>query len=1704
MNTLEEMPIMKHKHFASITHIETSSSNTNRTYARWRNIPFFAVILLLWCATALSVSAQNIQYNQKSVDLGLRSDLKINPSTRAVEMQIPLGFYAGRAGLNVPITISYSSKVWRVGYQGYSPGQYTNGQPTGNGYVIAAAQYAEHSRGGWTSSVGIPVIDNYSNSEAYNQFGNPTAGNCSTSGCFNVDRLLVRMPDGSTHELRSSDQPYDAVNPPQLPDDLYAVDGSRLRYQRSTSTLFMPDGSRFIGGQYIDRNGNTLTYGSPLTDTLGRSIPSLPLSGIAGDYSYTPLGMNGTYTFKWRNLGDAGVLTTSQQLQYIADSGCPPGAGSNSSHLFSSSLDTCIGNAGSVFNPVVLSQIVLPTGQAYIFTYNIYGEVDKVQLPTGGYERYEYGQIIPLSSMTVPYSQGNRGVIKRWVSASGLSADEVLWQYGDLGVGGTVTILAPDGSLTERYLHTDMSMSGTFGYSQDGSRAGLAYDERYYSAPDAAGARQMLRRKLTEWTITGSNATGLFPGAQQYANRNPRITKEVEILLDTGGDALTKTTTYGYDTTYQFTVGVEQTSKNEYDYLTVDQSTARTGAIGTMPMSATPLRSTETAYLTGDANYRTRNLLGLPTSSTIKDAAGAIVAQTTMSYDEGAYPLLSYSLVTGWSDPATSVRGLVTTMSRWLNTTNTWLSTHAQYDQCGSLRTTWDAEGNQSQTDYTDSFSAGGSRNTYAYPTSATSPIPDSSEANGSSSALVTSSQYDFLTGLVMSSTDANGQTTSFDYNDPLNRLKTITRPTGGGLTTYEYGDSSNNLYIRTQTTLDSSRSFDSYQYYDGLGRAIRSLSYDADATSPWIAVDTYYDQMGRVQSVSNPYRVSSPGGATTACGECTTTEYDDLGRVKRVVTPDGAQMASNYSTITTGTPGTDVTVTDQAGKKRKSLIDALGQLIKVNEDPTGLNYQTTYGYDPLGNLRTVTQGDPLGDHQTRTFNYDSLSRLTSALNPESGTATYHYNNNGNLDWKTDARGVKTSYTYDSLNRVKTRSYSLTGTTPPNYIASPDVSYFYDGTGMPADVTTTPAFSKGNLTAIKSSVSETIYTEFDALGHIKKHRQIAEPGMPAEQKYLMEYSYDLAGNMISQKYPSGKLIETEYDAGGRIAGVKNQANYYAGAAPSSSNRIQYTAHGAVSDLRLGNGLWEHTLFNNRLQPYEIGLGTAKGGNDRLKLAYGYGTTNNNGNVLSQTITVPTINGVAGVTLTQSYAYDQLNRLQSVSEGSGSNAWAQGYIYTNPDGTGGRFGNRRIDPATTTQSLIPTSNPTFNMGNNRFATDQGYDYDDAGNLKTAPGYSYSYDSENRMVSADSGQQWGLSSYSYDGDGHRIKKVAGADITTVFVYNVAGQMVAEYSNSSPSGDGGTSYLTTDNLGTPRIITGTNINNAYGGVKARHDYLPFGEEISSLNGRTPELRYSGDNVRQKFTQKERDLETGLDYFQARYYSSSQGRFTSPDEFTGGPDELYYFAEDASNNPTFYADLTNPQSLNKYQYTYNNPLRYVDLDGHEVEDMPDQQEGKSKSQSIPAPVPPVPYETSQQTIDAIIQAAEAVSTAVDRTRNALVRRSPIIAIIYTMGNALGRTIGLYPPLPPQTTTQPHQQEGPQTALPPQVQVQPQTAAPAQMSPRPIDKPRDKGHKKGKGKHDKHTNKTPGQSRPPNFKPRTRPRPQDMEPKTPKGRSNE
>jgi RHS repeat-associated protein len=138
----------------------------------------------------------------------------------------------------------------------------------------------------------------------------------------------------------------------------------------------------------------------------------------------------------------------------------------------------------------------------------------------------------------------------------------------------------------------------------------------------------------------------------------------------------------------------------------------------------------------------------------------------------------------------------------------------------------------------------------------------------------------------------------------------------------------------------------------------------------------------------------------------------------------------------------------------------------------------------------------------------------------------------------------------------------------------------------------------------------------------------------------------------------------------------------------------------------------------------------------------------------------------------------------------------------------------------------------------------------------------------------------------------------------------------------------WLVPDHLGTPRIIldqTGSRAN-----VK-RHDYLPFGEELfAGTGGRTAALGYAADGVRQQFTFKERDTETGLDYFAARYYSNTQGRFTSADPFS--IILLRQNSKTEANLQAFNQFLGDPRRWNRFAYTVNSPLVFTDKTGLDI----------------------------------------------------------------------------------------------------------------------------------------------------------------------------
>jgi RHS repeat-associated protein len=556
-----------------------------------------------------------------------------------------------------------------------------------------------------------------------------------------------------------------------------------------------------------------------------------------------------------------------------------------------------------------------------------------------------------------------------------------------------------------------------------------------------------------------------------------------------------------------------------------------------------------------------------------------------------------------------------------------------------------------------------------------------------------------------------------------------------------------------------------------------------------------------------------------------------------------------------------------------------------VLENLTGVNH-TGYGVSCTSLAPAI--------NPSRTFVYDSLSRLKTATNAESsGNTTYTYYDTWNLYTRTDGQGRTATLTYDPLNRLTDKTYS--DSTPPAH-------YAYFGT-------------QDFVSSVTSSASSYNYSNYDAFGRPGAGTQQTS-GQPNPFTFP-SITWTPQGQVSSIKYPSGRVVTTSFDGAGRPSGVQGSLN---NGTPTNYITMPtdvtqaYAAHGEIQQVTTGDQLLRNIGYNAWLQTTSVNAGSL------LTLGFTYSASQNNGNLLSQTITRP------GYSSTQTYAYDGANRLQAAAEGSGSvtfpncmspagTTWSQTYVYDN-------VGNRAV----LSSGNIPVSDNTpqtgsctfvpFDATNHWNTTSVNFaDYDGAGNVlkfnkQSATVQSLTYDAEERMTSwsATASNTTTTVTFTYDGDGRRVTKTTAAG-TTVYVYDPAGNLAAEYGGAGPT-VAGPVYLTQDHLGSTRLVS----NSANGQPQAIgcHDYLPFGEEIPTGWGRStvPCYAQTGDTPI-KFTGKERDAETGLDFFEARYYSPAQGRFLSMDPGNAG------------------ANPTDPQTWNGFGYVGNNPLVNTDPDG-------------------------------------------------------------------------------------------------------------------------------------------------------------------------------
>ena len=673
------------------------------------------------------------------------------------------------------------------------------------------------------------------------------------------------------------------------------------------------------------------------------------------------------------------------------------------------------------------------------------------------------------------------------------------------------------------------------------------------------------------------------------------------------------------------------------------------------------------------------------------------------------------------------------------------------------------------------------------------------------------------------------------------------------------------------------------------------------------------FDSLGRPRKSYNPFYASTPTGAIPTGTKYTeVVSYDALGRTTNV------RLQDNTTAITTFN-GTTVTVTDQAGKQRRQLADALGRIVRVDEPDANGNLDvssvpaqpTNYEYDGNDNLVKVIQTGN-GVTQERKFKYDSLSRLTherqveanatlddngvkGAIAPTKWTKVLKYTTKSLLVDGYDARGVNTHFIYDGLNRVASVSFTD---------GTPNVTYTYDQAR-------TGFFNNGALTRVETAPGDAVLrpdtpstaTEFDydKMGRVVKHRNSI-----GSQSYNLEYGYNLAGQLTSEKYPSGKVVTMNYDANGRLASIADASRTYA-------NNFQYQTNGGMLNaFNLGNGTSQTFAYNDRLQMTQQNL--SRSSEVLQKYDYGYGQIDAAGNLdlTKNNGQLARIESYIGSSKqwTQKFSYDSIGRLSEAKEYRGDTnalSYKQKFDF---DRFGNLYRKNASNPTTGQENPLPFTpieEGDINKSNNRLTTNTIYD--DAGNVIQDNKFrdlNYSYDANGRMVKAIKTNVPDALSV-YDALGNRVATKLN-DVWQFVIYDAFGRLVAEYGGLQATDEGGVKYMLQDWQGSTRAIVGQ-----AGFVSARMDYQAFGEEIQAGVGKrtTAQGFGSSSNLRQKYGLTERDEATGLDHTWFRKNENQAGRWTSPDPYNGS------------------MSLDDPQSFNRYSYVENQPTNFVDPSG-------------------------------------------------------------------------------------------------------------------------------------------------------------------------------
>lgn len=1248
---------------------------------------------------------------------------------------------------------------------------------------------------------------------------------------------VFRATDGSNATFIADADIYDILQ--QDPVNGQLINGQVV----PPGTLYLSNGTRIVftyvtGNEFnifnaitkiTDRNGNYLTFEyetepgvryrllKKITDSMNRVVTlsygdftqasyfdEIIYKGFGGAerrirINYVPIE---NVMLPGQSLGTP-LFPDARNRCYMLSSGAPCDAG--------------VPATNSATSIKVPSSVVLPNGQQYTLLYNKYLELARIKSPTGAYTDYTYtGLPGAEEDGFIPPPYGGGGTIYRRIgSVKTFDGSDQLVREKTFSSVPFDNQWVPDGLPSTDNIETDVkdgagsvvARSKHYFYPDTGAAIGFSRKEYKTEILDPI-SQAVVRRTETTWKhrvpfpwCTGVTYNFTLYNCEPtndslYAPQvDPRIT-EVKTTLETG-QVIKKTFTYD-----QYNNIVDS---YDFDY----------GA-------TTPLRHSHTEYVTASGYTSVGpNLLRLPSQTFLYDGNDIERARISFEYDNysgnGHAPLTPRSSISGLDSSFNTsylTRGNRTATTQYLLATNGTVTgsvtSYAQYDVAGNIVKVIDARGNSGTIDFADHF---GAPNGNAHSHSAPEELSSAGQLSYAFATSVTDAanhtsfaKVDYYTGTTVDTEAVNGIISSaYSTNEPLDRVTKIIRAVNTShqnQTRIEYDDTARIQTTFTDLTTNTDGILVTKTISDSFGRPVETRQYEDG--SHYIVTRQEYDALGRVARSSNPYRPWL--SESTNWTEYT---YDALDRPLTVTTPDTAVLHSAYS-------GDWTLHTDQAGKQRMIRTNSLGlvkdvwEITAADSETEAISfpghseitsgYHTSYTHDALGQLTTVTQGS-----QSRTFTYDSLTRLTAQTSPEQGPLTFQYDEAGNLLVATDPRGVSTHTSYDALNRPTRRWYNSSSSlsavnhnnpnVPSEIGLSNEVKFYYDAQTLPDGA---PTFTRGPATGQLVAVTYGAASSGDYYGYdddgAAKHKIQQTGGV----NFQITQVHSASGRLTSTEYPSKHAVSYGYDGAGRTTSFAG--NLGDNTPRDYSTSISYSSLGGLAQEQFGTAtpIYNKLFYNIRGQLSEIREGTTPNNTDfeRGAIINFFGTCwgmcagqpmpNNNGNLKRQEHWVKDSNGNVIAINTQAFEYDSLNRVKRVYEGDSTQpTWQQGYLFD-------RYGNRRVDVNNTTANLSPKAfelqTPTNRLlapgDTNLPEANRQMRYDPAGNL-TTDNYTgqgqRTYDADNHMTRAWAAGQW--QTYTYDAGGRRVaRNVNGLETWQVFGLN--DELVAEYPAGSNS--------------------------------------------------------------------------------------------------------------------------------------------------------------------------------------------------------------------------------------------------------------------------------------------------------------------------------